>query len=91
MDAALPPTASQCAKLAVLKLKLEETASMGEATIVGVDVAKNVFHLHGATSDGSIVFRKKLSRLQFGRLWRSCRDALLQWRPSPVPTMSNRS
>jgi len=51
----------------VLKLKLEETASMGEATIVGVDVAKNVFQLHGAATDGSVVFRKKLSRLQFAR------------------------
>ena len=40
---------------------------MGEATIVGVDVAKNVFQLHGAASDGSVVFRKKLSRLQFAR------------------------
>ena len=62
-----PPTASRCAKLAMSKLKLEETASMREVTIVGVDVAKNVFQLHGAASDGSVVFRKKLSRLQFPR------------------------
>lgn len=40
---------------------------MGEATIIGVDLAKNVFQLHGAASDGSVVFRKKLSRLQFAR------------------------
>lgn len=40
---------------------------MGEVTIVGVDLAKNVFHLHGAAADGSVVFRKKLSRAQFGR------------------------
>ena len=40
---------------------------MREVTIVGVDVAKNVFQLHGAGSDGSVVFRKKLSRLQFAR------------------------
>jgi transposase len=42
-------------------------ASMGEATIIGVDLAKNVFQLHGAAGDGSVVFRKKLSRLQFAR------------------------
>lgn len=40
---------------------------MGEATIIGVDLAKNVFQLHGAASDGSVVFRKKLSRPQFAR------------------------
>lgn len=38
---------------------------MTEVTIVGVDLAKNVFQVHGAASDGSIIFRKKLSRPQF--------------------------
>jgi transposase len=38
---------------------------MEKATIIGVDLAKNVFQLHGAAADGSVVFRKKLSRLQF--------------------------
>ena len=33
-------------------------------TIVGVDLAKRVFQLHGATADGTVVFRKKLSRAQ---------------------------
>lgn len=40
---------------------------MKDVSIIGVDLAKNVFQLHGATSDGSVVFRKKLSRLQFER------------------------
>ncbi len=40
---------------------------MGEVSIIGVDLAKNVFQLHGAASDGSVVFRKKLSRPQFAR------------------------
>lgn len=44
---------------------------MGEVSIIGVDLAKNVFQLHGATADGSVVFRKKLSRLQFGRFMAS--------------------
>ena len=34
---------------------------------VGVDLAKNVFHLHGASSDGRVVFRKKLTRGQLER------------------------
>jgi transposase len=35
---------------------------MGEVTIIGVDLAKQVFQLHGAHEDGSVAFRKKLSR-----------------------------
>ena len=38
---------------------------MEEVTIVGVDLAKRVFQLHGAAADGTVVFRKKLSRAQF--------------------------
>ena len=38
---------------------------MGEVSFVGVDVAKNVFQVHGAAADGSVLFRKKLSRPQF--------------------------
>ena len=44
-------------------------ASMGEVAIIGVDLAKSVFQVHGAAADGSVEFRKKLSRPQFaGRL-----------------------
>lgn len=38
---------------------------MDDVTLIGVDLAKRVFHLHGAAGDGSVVFRKKLSRVQF--------------------------
>lgn len=38
---------------------------MSEVTIIGVDLAKRVFQLHGAHQGGSIAFRKKLSRGQF--------------------------
>ena len=40
---------------------------MKEVSIIGVDLAKNVFQLHGAAVNGSVVFRKKLTRLQFER------------------------
>ena len=32
---------------------------MGEVTIIGVDLAKNVFQVHGAAGDGSVLFRKE--------------------------------
>ena len=35
---------------------------MEEATIIGIDLAKNSFQMHGAGSEGSVVFRKKLTR-----------------------------
>lgn len=38
---------------------------MKEVSIIGVDLAKQVFQLHGATAEGEAVFRKKLSRKQF--------------------------
>ncbi|MBB4264012.1 transposase [Bradyrhizobium sp. CIR3A] len=34
-------------------------------TVIGVDLAKNVFQLHGASTTGNLKFRKKLSRPQF--------------------------
>ena len=32
---------------------------MGEVTIIGVNLAKNVFQVHGAASDGSFDNRRK--------------------------------
>ena len=40
---------------------------MKDISIIGVDLAKNVFQLHGAAADGSVMVRKKLSRPQFQR------------------------
>lgn len=37
---------------------------MSEVSIIGIDLAKRVFQLHGARQDGAVVFRKKLSRGQ---------------------------
>jgi transposase len=35
---------------------------MEKASIIGVDLAKHVFQVHGASADGSVAFRRKLSR-----------------------------
>src|SRR5471030_2549435 len=37
---------------------------MEQATIIGIDLAKRVFQVHGAASDGRPVLRKKVSRAQ---------------------------
>ena len=35
---------------------------MSEVTIIGVDLAKRVFQLHGSSGDGPVGFCKRLSR-----------------------------
>ena len=37
---------------------------MPEVTLIGIDLAKHVSQLHGARIDGSVAYRKKLSRGQ---------------------------
>lgn len=37
---------------------------MSNVTIIGIDLAKRVFHAHGACIDGSVAFRKRLTRAQ---------------------------
>ncbi|MFS8115199.1 IS110 family transposase, partial [Rhizobium jaguaris] len=36
-------------------------------TMIGIDLAKNVFQLHGASMMGEVKFRKKIGRVQFLR------------------------
>ena len=38
---------------------------MNEVSIIGVDLAKNVFQLHGSGADGSVLFRRQVRRAQF--------------------------
>lgn len=35
---------------------------MNEASIIGLDLAKNIFQARGAGADGCVIFRRKLSR-----------------------------
>lgn len=42
---------------------------MGEVSIIGLDLAKSVFQAHGAGTDGSVLFRRKLSRTQLLRFF----------------------
>ncbi len=37
---------------------------MGEVSMIGVDLAKSVFQVHGADASGAVVFRKRLRRSQ---------------------------
>jgi hypothetical protein len=50
--------------------------SMNEITTVGLDLAKNVFQVHGLDAEGTTVLRKQLRRAQvlafFSKLRRVC-------------------
>ena len=47
---------------AVTQLTWRRRHPMEHATIIGIDLAKHSFQVHGARADGSVAFRKKLSR-----------------------------
>src|SRR3546814_2336125 len=47
------------------KLRTERTATMSIDTMIGVDLAKSVFQVHGASMNGEIQFQRKLSRQTF--------------------------
>ena len=52
---------------------------MSEVTTIGLDIAKNVFHAHGADERGRVVFSKRISRgklLDFFAAQPSCTVAL---------------
>ena len=38
---------------------------MEQVNIIGIDLAKRSFQLHGARADGSVAFRRKVSREKF--------------------------
>lgn len=45
--------------------------------MIGVDLAKHVFQLHGASMTGDVVYRRKLSRGQFFRFMSAQSPALV--------------
>ena len=60
-------------------LATEEEAPMSKVSTIGLDLAKNVFQVHGADVAGAVVFRKRLRRpsvLQFFALQPQCTVAM---------------
>ena len=55
------PRRHRYAKVEVLKHHLKE-ASVSQVITIGLDIAKNVFHAHGADGCGAMMFSRKLTR-----------------------------
>ena len=54
---------------------------MEQVEIMGIDLAKRSFQLHGARADGSVAFRRKVSRRSCCTFSPHYRAALWRWRP----------
>lgn len=63
----LPPDGIAMCQDGAAEVTREGGGIHGGVSIVGVDLAKHVFQVHGAAADGRVLFRKKLSRAQFAR------------------------
>ena len=51
-----------------------------QITTIGLDIAKNVFQVHGIDAAEKVVIRKQLRRGQVLKFLRHCRPAWLAWR-----------
>src|SRR5262245_24787674 len=53
---------------------------MGEVSTIGLDIAKNLFQIHGVDSEGTVVIRKRLVEGEFSSSLPICRLAALAWK-----------
>src|SRR5262249_36115329 len=60
----MAPLRHLSAKLLSDRISSEWEPSMGEATTIGLDLAKHVFQVHGVDAEGATVLRKQLRRAQ---------------------------
>ena len=58
---------------------------MERITVIGLDIAKSVFQVHGVDTDGEVVDRRRLPRSTVGRL---CRDLARTAQFEQLPTAS---
>jgi transposase len=60
----LPPYSAGIS-MSIVGHRVGRTAIMTTDIMIGIDLAKNVFQIHGTSMAGQIMFRKKLSRQRF--------------------------
>ena len=59
---------------------------MSEASIIGIDLAKRTFHVHGATAEVAVAFRKKVSREKLLAFIDGQPRCIVAWRRARRPT-----
>lgn len=55
---------------------------MTQVSTIGLDLAKNVFQVHGIATDGTVVIRRRLRRAEVVPFSRVCRPVSSAWRPA---------
>lgn len=53
---------------------------MSEVRTIGLNLAKNVFQVHGADETGAVVFRKRRGQVKISLV--ACHGAWLRWKPA---------
>jgi hypothetical protein len=56
---------------------------MKEVVTIGLDLAKNVFQVHGIGADGGVLVRRQLRRAEVLRFLSGFRLASSGWKPVP--------
>jgi transposase len=59
---------------------------MPHVATIGLDLAKNVFHVHGVDADGKVIIRRQVRRVDVLRCLRALRRVLSAWEPAPPLT-----
>ena len=62
-----------------------------QITTIGLDIAKNVFQVHGIDANEKVVFNKQLRRSQVLAFFKRCRRASSAWKPVPRPIIGRAS
>src|ERR1700740_371490 len=73
-----PPTASMC-QSGVVEHHLRE-ASVSKVITIGLDIAKHVFHAHGADERGGAMFSKRISRGKLLDFFAAQPSCTVRWR-----------
>jgi len=60
---------------------------MTDVITIGVDLAKNVYQVHGVDAAGGVVFRRQLRRGQMLPFFKKQHPAWLVWRPARPRTI----
>lgn len=55
-------------------------------TRIGIDLAKQVFQLHGVDVNERVVLRRQLKRKEMVDFFKALRPATSAWRPAPALT-----
>src|SRR5216684_1142708 len=72
------PTRHRCATLVLLEQQTSQRGpSMEKASMIGLDIAKNVFEVHGRNAAGEVVLRRSLKRSQVEKFFAKLAPAVI--------------